>query len=79
MKLYRDCIGWPLFQLHTATPRRHRPQRLLSAATESRGRARTIRCLNESRPRHNGRRMLSKMYIQAWVGVASSEFERAAK
>ena len=51
MKLYRNFIGWPIFQLEASDPGCHRPQRLLSAATGSRGLApKTPPGLGDRRP-----------------------------
>lgn len=37
MKLYRNPVYWPFFQLQASTPRWHRLQCLLVAATKGRG------------------------------------------
>lgn len=37
MKLYKNSICWPVFQLQAPTPRCYRPERLLAATIGSRG------------------------------------------
>ena len=69
MKLYKNLMTWPILRLQTLAPRWHRPRRMLSAATGSRGL--TSKTLSVSAARDLGYGNISyleSMYRRRWVG-----------